>query len=165
MEGMVLLWKHRNLIVFDNKRPHLLQCKIKLQTLYTMPTPSKKEVCMVRRYEDSGKMGFLCKTSESPKIERKVVPTDLDIIKINTDGASKGNPGEASYGAIFRNSNCEILQVLCRNIGFNTCYIAEIRGILEGIEEAVSKGGIKFGWNRILQTRSWPSERTNSHGS
>ena len=36
-------------------------------------------------------------------------PPPIDLIKINFDLASKGNPGPAGYGAILRNSNGDIL--------------------------------------------------------
>jgi hypothetical protein len=44
-------------------------------------------------------------------------PHQLGFIKINFDGASKGNPGPAGFGAILRNSNGEILHLVAGFLG------------------------------------------------
>ncbi|KAF9617484.1 hypothetical protein IFM89_036643 [Coptis chinensis] len=59
---------------------------------------------------------------------------------LNVDGSSGDNAGNSGYGAVYRNADNEIPQVLCRNIGVSTSYIAEVQGILESIEMAISTG-------------------------
>lgn len=43
-------------------------------------------------------------------------------IKINTDGASKGNPGLSSYGFCLRNDRGDLLYAEAGQIGENTQY-------------------------------------------
>jgi ribonuclease HI len=54
--------------------------------------------------------------------------------KMNFDGASKGNPGPAGYGAVIRNNKGEILHIVTGNIGYNTNNVAEIWGRLRGLQ-------------------------------
>ncbi|KAF9613452.1 hypothetical protein IFM89_008299 [Coptis chinensis] len=83
-----------------------------------------------------------------PKVPRikdyKWNPPDDDIIKVNTYGASHGNPGSARYGLVYRNSNSEVLFVVCKNIGTATNYVAEVMGIIESIEMAIDNG-----WHKL----------------
>ncbi|KAF9620149.1 hypothetical protein IFM89_010808 [Coptis chinensis] len=65
---------------------------------------------------------------------------DNGVLKLNTDGASKGNHGPAVVGVSARNSGGSFEFVYCRNIGVTTSYVSECIAILEGIEIAVSKG-------------------------
>jgi ribonuclease HI len=63
-------------------------------------------------------------------------PPPTGFIKINFDGASKGNPGPAGFGAILRNSNGEILHLVAGYLGFNTNNVAELWSLLRGIKIA-----------------------------
>jgi len=56
--------------------------------------------------------------------------------KLNFDGASKGNPGPESYGAIIRNSKGEILHIVAVNLGHKTNNVVEIWGLLRGLQAA-----------------------------
>ena len=53
---------------------------------------------------------------------------------INTDGASRGNPGPASYGYIIKNSDGVILHQEGQPIGINTNNVAEYSGVLKALE-------------------------------
>ncbi|KAH0729372.1 hypothetical protein KY289_000560 [Solanum tuberosum] len=56
-----------------------------------------------------------------------------DVIKCNTDGARKGNPGISAYDYCLRNSNGNLIHVATENIGITTNVEAEMRAILEAI--------------------------------
>jgi hypothetical protein len=56
--------------------------------------------------------------------------------KMNFDGASKGNPGPAGYGAVIRNNKGEILHIVAGSIGHNTNNATEIWGLLRGLQAA-----------------------------
>ncbi|KAF9622258.1 hypothetical protein IFM89_030300 [Coptis chinensis] len=60
-----------------------------------------------------------------------------DCIKINTDGAAKGNPGTAGVGSTFRDSSERFLFVYNRKIDNTANYIATCSAILESTKEAV----------------------------
>ncbi|KAH0778130.1 hypothetical protein KY290_004557 [Solanum tuberosum] len=62
-----------------------------------------------------------------------------DVIKCNTDGASKGNLGISAYGYCLRNSNDDLIHAAAENIGITTNVEAEMRVILEAIRYCVNK--------------------------
>ncbi|KAF9606471.1 hypothetical protein IFM89_025445 [Coptis chinensis] len=64
-------------------------------------------------------------------------PPPIGTIKINCDGSSLGNPGNASLGASYRTSVGDFLLVIWRKIRVNTNYLAEVLAILERIEIAI----------------------------
>lgn len=53
---------------------------------------------------------------------------------INTDGASRGNPGPSSYGYIIKTSDGVILHQEGRALGVNTNNFAEYTGVLEALK-------------------------------
>jgi hypothetical protein len=57
-------------------------------------------------------------------------------IKCNIDGASKGNPGQASCGGIFRNNASDFLLCFAEPLGFASSFLAELHGALRAIEVA-----------------------------
>lgn len=57
----------------------------------------------------------------------------MDLI-INTDGASRGNPGEASYGIVIKKRDGEILHQEGKRLGINTNNFAEYTAILEALK-------------------------------
>ncbi|KAF6141226.1 hypothetical protein GIB67_024310 [Kingdonia uniflora] len=62
-------------------------------------------------------------------------------IKINTDGAAKGNPGKGGIGCIYRDCNGNVLGTLAKGLGLVSNFIAECEPIIHGVEYAAS-----FGW-------------------
>ena len=52
------------------------------------------------------------------------------IIKMNFDGASKGNPGRAGFGGCFRNYKGDLLGIFWGFIGEETNNVAEVEGLL-----------------------------------
>lgn len=63
-------------------------------------------------------------------------------LKIYADGASRGNPGPASYGVCVYGANEEILLEIGETIGNNTNSVAEYRALIRSLEEA-SKLGVE----------------------
>ncbi len=55
---------------------------------------------------------------------------------IEADGASRGNPGHASYGTVIRNMNTgEVVVELAAVLGHATNNVAEYRGLVAGLTE------------------------------
>ncbi|XP_026378584.1 uncharacterized protein LOC113273024 [Papaver somniferum] len=71
-----------------------------------------------------------CKTSTP--IEISWTPPNQDEIMICCDGASFGNPGQASSGVVFRDASSEVLGVLCVGLGWQTNFYAEVCAIIYG---------------------------------
>ena len=78
-------------------------------------------------------------------IPRKA-PTILPVfwsfpcVKLNTDGLSKGNPGPAACGGVFRNCHGCFLGGFCQRIGHCNSFFAELSTIIIGIEFAYQRG-------------------------
>lgn len=53
---------------------------------------------------------------------------------VNTDGASRGNPGRASYGFVIKNQDGVILHQEGQIIGYSTNNVAEYTAVLRSLE-------------------------------
>jgi ribonuclease HI len=60
----------------------------------------------------------------------------LDFLKLNFDGASKGNPGNAGYGAVFRNHLSHIIALGAGPLGHATNNAAELWALIKGLQIA-----------------------------
>jgi ribonuclease HI len=56
----------------------------------------------------------------------------------NIDGASRGNPGPASYAVVVRNADGEVIEKLAKNIGSQTNNVAEYYGLIAALDYATS---------------------------
>lgn len=54
-------------------------------------------------------------------------------MRLNTDGASRGNPGEAGGGGILRDSRGRVLIAFSFDFGVGTNMLAELRALMIGI--------------------------------
>jgi hypothetical protein len=57
-------------------------------------------------------------------------------VKCNIDCASKGNPGQASFGGIYRNNFSDFTLCFAEPLGFASSYHDELQGALRAIEVA-----------------------------
>jgi|SRR5581483_1557208 len=57
-----------------------------------------------------------------------------------SDGAARGNPGPASYGAVVIDPNGEIRREISEAMGVTTNNVAEWRGLLAALESALELG-------------------------
>src|SRR5277367_3991931 len=58
----------------------------------------------------------------------------------NIDGASRGNPGPASYAVVIRDADGKIALELAKKLGQTTNNVAEYYALLAALEYATSKG-------------------------
>ncbi|CAJ2628350.1 unnamed protein product [Trifolium pratense] len=63
-------------------------------------------------------------------------PPLFNWVKCNIDGASKGNPGLAGCGGIFRNQNADLLYCFAEPLGIASSYQAELCAAMSAIEVA-----------------------------
>ncbi len=61
-------------------------------------------------------------------------------IIINTDGASRGNPGPAAIGVTLKNDKEELVAVISEKIGITTNNQAEYRALIAGLKKALNLG-------------------------
>ena len=62
------------------------------------------------------------------------------MYKLNFDGASKGNPGPASYGGICRDHSGRILSIFLGSLGSKNNNSAELEGLICGFEILIRGG-------------------------
>jgi ribonuclease HI len=62
------------------------------------------------------------------------------LIRLYTDGACRGNPGEGGIGVVIKDEGGNVLGALKQYIGPCTNNEAEYRALLLGLEEAVRRG-------------------------
>jgi ribonuclease HI len=65
-------------------------------------------------------------------------PPPTGFVKVNFDGASKGNLGPAGYGAAVRDPSGLILLMTAGYLGETTNNVVELTGILQGLQLAIS---------------------------
>jgi len=65
-------------------------------------------------------------------------PADVHVA--NIDGASRGNPGPASYAVVLRDSSGKVILELSKHIGRETNNVAEYYALLAALDSAASHG-------------------------
>jgi single stranded DNA-binding protein len=80
--------------------------------------------------------------STRPPAEPQAPPTPQTVseVVVWADGASKGNPGAAGYGAVITTTEGEVLAELREGIGWATNNVAEYRGVIAGLDQAKTLG-------------------------
>ncbi|KAG7534372.1 Endonuclease/exonuclease/phosphatase superfamily [Arabidopsis thaliana x Arabidopsis arenosa] len=75
------------------------------------------------------------KDKEAGRVERMVswLPPSDGWVKLNTDGASHGNPGLATAGGVLRDGDGRWIQGFAFNIGFCSATLAELWGVYYGL--------------------------------
>lgn len=124
------LWKWRNCRCFDKD--------------VTIPVDQvgfiMGKVGLIKRAME--REGSIFGFSRHPRIEvyvRWEFPRE-NWVRLNTDGASKGNPGAAGAGAIIRGHRGELFEMVAINCGFCSSTRAEILVVLHGLNVAWKAG-------------------------
>jgi ribonuclease H / adenosylcobalamin/alpha-ribazole phosphatase len=63
-----------------------------------------------------------------------------DEMVVWTDGGARGNPGPAGFGVVVTTPGGTILAQLAEGIGWATNNVAEYRGVIAGLEQALALG-------------------------
>jgi ribonuclease H / adenosylcobalamin/alpha-ribazole phosphatase len=63
-----------------------------------------------------------------------------DEVVVWTDGGARGNPGPAGYGVVVTTPAGEVLSQRAEGIGWATNNVAEYRGAIAGLEQALAMG-------------------------
>jgi ribonuclease H / adenosylcobalamin/alpha-ribazole phosphatase len=64
-----------------------------------------------------------------------------DEMVVWTDGGARGNPGPAGFGVVVMTPGGMVLAQLAEGIGWATNNVAEYRGVIAGLEQALALGG------------------------
>ena len=65
---------------------------------------------------------------------------EVGWVKLNTDGAAKGNPGAAGGGGLLRGHRGELFEIYAINCGISSCTRAELMAVLRGLMVAWEGG-------------------------
>ena len=114
------LWKHRNKIVFEN----------------TTLNPNLHESCLRQTIDYVYCVGksFGAKQMGSIKVRRK--KSFEGWYKLNTDGASFGNPGKVGGGGVIRDHGGTWIRGFSCNISYTTSIIVEFWALRDGLNLA-----------------------------
>ncbi|KAL0427613.1 UNVERIFIED_CONTAM: putative ribonuclease H protein [Sesamum latifolium] len=93
---------------------------------------------------------FMQKQTPPPKLVRWVPPV-LGWIKLNSDGASKGNPGIAGGGGILRDNNGRGIFAFQLFFGTTTSTFAELAALVRGLSLNGKEAFTESGWRLILR--------------
>jgi ribonuclease H / adenosylcobalamin/alpha-ribazole phosphatase len=63
-----------------------------------------------------------------------------DEMVVWTDGGARGNPGPAGFGVVVTTPGGTVLAQLAEGIGWATNNVAEYRGVIAGLEQALALG-------------------------
>ncbi len=69
------------------------------------------------------------KTTDTSSIKKEV-----DLIVVNVDGASRGNPGESGIGVAIFDKDLNLIDEACDYLGVATNNVAEYKALLLGIK-------------------------------
>ncbi|KAF6162880.1 hypothetical protein GIB67_021029 [Kingdonia uniflora] len=141
--GTNLIWLAQNNNTFEEQNFSLDQEKRKwYKQLHE--TTLLSQGCMNNSLADLSilhKIGVLLHSGKQLKVSSNFweLPNH-DEIKINTDGAARGNPGKGGIGCIFRDSEGKVLGSLVQGLGLVSNYTAECKTIIKGVKLAASNG-------------------------
>jgi hypothetical protein len=133
------LWFVRNQVRFSNVRISWRQA-ISLITTSAYLSGNNTLKTSTNSIRDFSFLKLFCISIHPPRSSsmREVLwlPPMLNWIKCNIDGASSGNPGNASCGGVFRNHEAEFVYGFAEPLGIRNAYVAELCGAMRAIEIA-----------------------------
>ena len=100
---------------------------------------NQEELCTLQRWHLRLNDSLVIRAPKNQNIGPTTwTPPPIGFIKINFDGASKGNPGPSGYGAVIKNPKGEILILTAGYLGKTTNNAVELIGLLQGLRTAVA---------------------------
>ncbi|PRQ36596.1 putative ribonuclease H-like domain-containing protein [Rosa chinensis] len=137
------IWKARNKLSFEDKRPSLMRIFTSLKAWLRFAAPY-----MPGYSNGLVDIQLLVGLGIQPIPKNRVAPRLVlwhppifPWIKLNTDGLAKGNPGPATCGGVFRDTHGHYIGGYCQGLGHKSAFYAELMGVIIGIEYA-----FQYGW-------------------
>ena len=118
------LWKHRNRVMFDNAPLNL----------------NLHSYCLTQAVDFFYCVGTMRKTKQRTIVQVKWFKPPAGWFKLNSDGASCGNPGKAGGGVLIRDCNGLWIKGFARSIGYATSITAEFWASRDGLKLAFNEG-------------------------
>ncbi|KAK2424264.1 hypothetical protein QL285_034644 [Trifolium repens] len=133
------IWFARNQIRYNNK---VISWRSALSSIISSTTLTGNNTCKVssnsiRDFSFLKLFRITIHHSRVPILKEVCwQPPLLNWYKCNIDGASNGNPGNASCGGIFRDHEANFIYAFAEPLGFASSYVAELCGAMRAIEIA-----------------------------
>ncbi len=83
--------------------------------------------------------------SDEEIIDTSNINKEIDLIVVNVDGASRGNPGESGIGVVIFDKDSNLINEACDYLGVATNNIAEYKALILGLRLS-----IKYNAKKIL---------------
>ena len=80
------------------------------------------------------------KTQARSKTPDKWIPSPCHMFQLNFDGASKGNPGKAGFGGIFRDHKGTPILTYLGSTGWDTKNSEKLEGLWQGLIISQNQG-------------------------
>lgn len=162
------IWRERNDIIFLGKARNceeVIEAIIRELGCWLKASPNFKDILLADFLRDwVTTISCLSFQSKSPCISSWREPSN-EILKLNFDGASKGNPGPAGFGCVICDHNGNISLVLSGLLEYCNSTRAETMGMLMGIRELKKLGAsgaiiegdsaVVIGWGNGKVCNSW----------
>ncbi|KAF5195065.1 hypothetical protein FRX31_015349, partial [Thalictrum thalictroides] len=137
---MAEIWKGRNKRLFEEISFDAYSCSYKVR--WWLRAAGKLSKGTPRIHSTDGailrKLGVNASIPAAPRIRPcKWIPPDFGFIKLNCDGAAKGNPGPAGVGVVYRDDHGNVIGALSMGMGATTSFCAECEAIMQGVEWAL----------------------------
>lgn len=144
--SFMAIWKTRNKLRFENKKPSLMKIFRSTKAWIRFIAPH-----MPGHYNGTldNKLLLGLDVTPVPKIRRvpRLIiwhPPLYPWLKLNTDGLAKGNPGPAACGGVFRDCFGNFIAGYCQGLSHQTAFFSELMAVIIGVELAY-----QLGWHQI----------------
>jgi len=75
--------------------------------------------------------------SDKKRTDASNINKEMDLIVVNVDGASRGNPGEAGIGVAIFDKDTNLINGACDYLGVATNNVAEYRALILGVKLSI----------------------------
>ncbi len=75
--------------------------------------------------------------SDKKRTDASNINKEMDLIVVNVDGASRGNPGEAGIGVAIFDKDANLINEACDYLGVATNNVAEYRALILGAKRSI----------------------------
>ncbi|XP_024177848.1 uncharacterized protein LOC112183741 [Rosa chinensis] len=141
--ALMAIWKARNKLRFEYKRPSLMRIFSSLKAWLRFAAPYMPGYSN-GLVNTQLLVGLGIQPIPKNRVAPRLVlwhPPIFPWIKLNTDGLAKGNPGPAACGGVFRDTHGHYISGYRQGLGHKSAFYAELMGVIIGIEYA-----FQYGW-------------------
>ena len=137
------LWVNRNKARFENKK-QTAALMIANITVAIQGIMNQKSLVVKRRVADDAFLRFFSDCVAAPRSTEFIISKWICLpsgrLKLNSDGCSRGNPGESGGGSVLRDDKGRVLWAQADSYGVTKNMVAECRALLQGLKLCAASG-------------------------